>query len=77
MKKRMAQKIFNIRVVRVSAYGFMLVLSTFVGLYLGIYLDQLTNMAPNFTLAGLILGIIIGFKGFLEETLRQRKEGKG
>ncbi len=76
VNKDILSRVFTFRVVRISAYGLVLVVSSFAGLYLGIYLDHVTNMTPNFTLVGLILGIVVGFKGFIEETLRERKEGK-
>jgi len=31
------------------------------------------NMAPNFTLVGLVAGIALGFKGFIQEVLIERK----
>jgi len=46
---------------------------TFLGLYLGLYLDRLTNMAPNFTFLGLIIGIALGFKGFIQEAIAERR----
>jgi hypothetical protein len=30
-------------------------------------------MAPNFTLLGLIVGIALGFKGFIQEVIAERK----
>jgi hypothetical protein len=36
--------------------------------------DQITHMAPNFTMLGLIIGIVIGFKGFVEEVLVERRK---
>ncbi|HOO37676.1 MAG TPA: AtpZ/AtpI family protein [Deltaproteobacteria bacterium] len=61
------------RITRISAYSFVLVIMTFLGLYGGMYLDRLTNMAPNFTLLGLIIGIAIGFKGFIQEAITERR----
>lgn len=61
------------KIARISAHGFVLVISTFLGLYLGLELDQLTSMAPNFTLVGLILGIVLGFKGFIQEAIWERR----
>ena len=61
------------RITRISAYSFVLVIMTFLGLYGGMYLDQITNMAPNFTLLGLIIGIIIGFRGFIQEAITERR----
>lgn len=61
------------RITRISALSFILVIMTFLGLYVGLYIDKITNMAPNFTFLGLILGIAIGFKGFIEEVLVERR----
>ena len=61
------------RITRISAYSFVLVIMTFLGLYAGLYLDKVTDMAPNFTLLGLVLGIIFGFRGFLHEAERERR----
>lgn len=61
------------KIVRISALSFVLVIMTFIGLYVGLYIDRITHMAPNFTFLGLILGIAIGFKGFIEEVLRERR----
>ena len=71
-KERIPRKLAN-RLTRISAYSFILVIMTFLGLYLGLYLDRLTNMAPNFTFLGLIIGIAIGFKGFIQEAITERR----
>jgi F0F1-type ATP synthase assembly protein I len=63
------------RITRISAYSFVLVIMTFVGLYAGVYLDRVTNMAPNFTFIGLLAGVILGFKGFIQELLIERRKG--
>jgi F0F1-type ATP synthase assembly protein I len=42
-------------------------------MYGGMYLDKMLNMAPNFTLLGLVIGIVLGFKGFIEEVVIERK----
>lgn len=63
------------RITRISAYSFVLVVMTFLGLYGGIYLDRATNMAPNFTFLGLIVGIVLGFKGFIQEAIIERRKG--
>ncbi len=62
------------RITRISALSFILVIMTFLGLYVGLYIDKITHMAPNFTFLGLILGIAIGFKGFIEEVLGERRK---
>lgn len=69
---RLPRKTFA-RITRISAYSFVLVVMTFLGLYGGIYLDRITSMTPNFTLLGLVIGIIIGFKGFIQEAISERK----
>ncbi len=61
------------RITRISALSFILVIMTFLGLYGGMYLDRITDMAPNFTFLGLILGVIIGFKGFVQEAIAERR----
>ena len=61
------------RLSRISAYSLVLVTMTFLGLYGGMYLDRTLGMAPNFTLVGLVAGIALGFKGFIEEVVIERK----
>ena len=61
------------RLSRISAYSLVLVIMTFLGLYAGLWLDRLTGMAPNFTLLLLIVGIVLGFKGFIEEVVLERR----
>ena len=43
------------------------------GGYAGVWLDQATGLAPNFTLLFLISGIAIGFKGFIQEVIIERR----
>jgi F0F1-type ATP synthase assembly protein I len=69
---KVPRKLFN-RITRISALSFVLVIMTFIGLYVGLYIDQITNMAPNFTLLGLIIGIVLGFRGFLHEAAVERR----
>ncbi len=61
------------RLSRISAYSLVLVTMTFLGMYGGMYLDRTFGMAPNFTLVGLVAGIALGFKGFIEEVVIERK----
>jgi hypothetical protein len=51
----------------------VLVTMTFLGLYAGMHLDKEFGTAPNFTFIGLIAGIALGFKGFIEEVVSERK----
>jgi len=71
-KDRIERALAN-RLSRISAYSLVLVTMTFLGLYGGMYLDKVLGMAPNFTMVGLILGIVIGFKGFIQEVIAERK----
>ena len=71
-KEKIPMKLAN-RLTRISAYSIVLVAMTFLGLYAGLYLDKVLNMAPNFTLLFLIAGIALGFKGFIEEVVIERR----
>jgi F0F1-type ATP synthase assembly protein I len=72
-KKEKIERALANRLSRISAYSLVLVTMSFLGLYGGIYLDKVLGMAPNFTMVGLILGIVIGFKGFIQEVIVERK----
>lgn len=61
------------KITRISAHGLVLVVVTFLGLYLGIYIDKVTGLAPNFTFLFLIIGIVLGFKGFIQEVIAERR----
>ena len=65
------------RLCRISGYSLVLVTMTFLGMYGGMYLDRTLGMAPNFTLVGLVAGIALGFKGFIEEVVIERKAKEG
>ena len=45
-----------------GSVGLSLVLATFIGLYMGIYLDSFFSTAPWLTIVFLILGIAAGFR---------------
>ena len=69
---KMPRRLSN-RIARISALSFILVVMTFLGLFGGLYLDKITNMAPNFTMLGLVTGIILGFRGFIHEAMEERR----
>jgi len=73
-KERISLELGN-KIARISSHGLVLVITTFLGLYLGIYLDRVTGMAPNFTIVLFIVGVILGFKGFVQETILERRQG--
>ncbi len=71
-KDKLPREVTN-RLSRISAYSLVLVTMTFLGLYGGMYLDRVLGMAPNFTMIGLVAGIVLGFKGFIHEVVIERK----
>ena len=71
-KERLTRETAN-KITRISAQGLILVVATYLGLYLGLYLDKVTDMAPNFTLVFLVIGVVLGFKGFVEEVMKERR----
>ncbi|MDT8272928.1 MAG: AtpZ/AtpI family protein [Desulfomonilia bacterium] len=71
-KEKLPRALAN-RLIRISSYSLVLVVTTYLGLYLGITIDAATGMAPNFTLLCLIAGIALGFRGFIQELMRERK----
>ncbi len=73
-KKEKIEKALANRLSRISAYSLVLVAMTFLGLYGGMYLDNALGMTPNFTMLGLVAGIALGFNGFIQEVVIERKE---
>jgi F0F1-type ATP synthase assembly protein I len=72
-KKEKIERALANRITRISGYSIVLVTMTFLGLYGGIELDKITGMTPNFTFVCLIIGIALGFKGFIQEVIAERK----
>jgi F0F1-type ATP synthase assembly protein I len=75
-KKEKIEKALANKLSRIRAYSLVLVTMTFLGLYAGMHLDKALGMTPNFTFIGLIVGITLGFKGFIEEVVDERKTKK-
>ena len=71
-KDKLPREVTN-RLARISGYSLVLVAMTFLGLYGGMELDKVLGMAPNFTMIGLVAGIALGFKGFIQEVVIERK----
>jgi ATP synthase protein I len=58
-KKKKMKSFFGM--LEASSLGINLVVSTFIGLGIGLFLDKTFGKSPLFTLVFLILGIIAGF----------------
>ena len=50
------------KVTWLSSLGISMVVATFVGLYIGVYLDRVFSTDPWFTIIFLIIGIVAGFR---------------
>ncbi len=50
------------RLVWLSSMGISMVVATFIGLYIGVYLDSIFSTKPWFTIIFLIIGIAAGFR---------------
>ena len=50
------------RLVWLSSMGISMVVATFIGLYIGVYLDSIFSTSPWFTIIFLIIGIAAGFR---------------
>ena len=68
MKKDKIDRKLLTTAARLSAQGLILVVLSFLGLYAGIYLDGIFNIAPNMTFLFLMIGISAGFFGFIRES---------
>ncbi len=50
------------RLVWLSSMGISMVVATFIGLYIGVYLDNVFSTRPWLTIIFLIIGIAAGFR---------------
>ncbi|MGD8915733.1 MAG: AtpZ/AtpI family protein [Syntrophobacterales bacterium] len=57
-----------------STLGLTIVIATFIGLALGLWLDRVFNTSPWLTVIFLILGIIAGFRNFYRFMTKRAKE---
>ena len=55
------------QLAKLSIMGIEMVVSTFIGLGMGIYLDKKFETAPWLTIVFLIIGIIAGFRNIFRE----------
>ena len=68
-KKKKLKSFFNF--LDTSSLGINLVISTFIGLGIGLFLDKKLNTTPLFTLIFLILGIVAGFYAIFKSLKRK------
>jgi ATP synthase protein I len=61
---------FYRQLAKVSIIGIEMVVSTFVGLAIGLYLDGLFETKPWLTILFLVVGIVAGFKNIFLEVKR-------
>ena len=57
-----------------STLGLTIVIATFIGLAVGLWLDRVFNTSPWLTVLFLILGIIAGFRNFYRFMSKRAKE---
>ncbi|HYA02372.1 MAG TPA: AtpZ/AtpI family protein [Syntrophobacteria bacterium] len=57
-----------------STVGLTLVLSTVIGLAIGIWLDRVFKTGPWLTLVFLVLGIVAGFRNFYRFMTKSARE---
>jgi ATP synthase protein I len=57
-----------------STLGLTIVIATFIGLAVGIWLDRVFNTSPWLTVIFLVLGIIAGFRNFYRFMSKRAKE---
>jgi ATP synthase protein I len=50
-----------VRLTRLSSIGIAMILCTFIGYAVGLYLDKWVHSAPVFTIIFLLLGVAAGF----------------
>ncbi len=57
-----------------STLGLTIVIATFIGLALGLWLDRVFDTSPWLTIIFLILGIVAGFRNFYRFMTKRTKE---
>ena len=73
-EKKQRRELFRLISVT-STVGIQLVLSTFIGLAIGYFIDEHFHTSPWFTLIFLLLGIAAGFKYLFKVALRENDDG--
>jgi len=61
-------------ILMLSAWGFAMVLASFLFLYIGYLVDEILGTAPNFMLGSFFLAIIICIMRLYQEAWKKRKD---
>ena len=67
----MGMNLFSRDYLQAWSVGLSLVISTFIGLAIGYWLDRLFKTSPWLTIVFLILGIVSGFRDLIRMARRQ------
>lgn len=67
----MGLDLFSREYIQAWSVGLSLVISTFVGLGIGYWLDRLFNTSPWLTIVFLLLGIVSGFRDLIRMARKQ------
>ncbi len=74
MTEKPPEKPIYKQLIEASSVGIHLVVSTFVGLAIGYWLDKLFGTSPYLTVIFLIIGIIAGFMELIRVAKKQEKQ---
>jgi len=72
-KTREDRRMYN-SILILSSWGFVIVIASFLFLYLGHLLDELLGTAPNFMLGLFFLAIFTSIGRLYQEAWRKRKD---
>jgi ATP synthase protein I len=70
----MGLNLFSRDYLQAWSVGLSLVISTFIGLGIGYWLDRFFNTSPWLTIVFLILGIVSGFRDLIRMARKQDNE---
>lgn len=75
--KKREERSALVQLLELSGIGIQLVVSTFVGLAMGYWLDRLMGTSPYLSLLFLILGIISGFVNMIRLARKAERDRDG
>jgi ATP synthase protein I len=74
LKEKPPEKPLFRQLIEASSVGIHLVVSTFIGLAIGYWLDKLFGTSPYLTVIFLIIGIIAGFRELIRIAKKQERQ---